>query len=227
MPYVLRSPSPGARGIDTDSRLTAAVAQAIAAWRDPADGTGIEFVLRYLPLSGQANLASKDYLDAMELADITQAGLLVGAIQHVRESPWSPSGVRGSADGLAAVAAARAAGLPSGMTISYDMEGPARSAGVQAILDYDGEHSTVLRSSGFIPGGYFGYDVPLTASQMWGLGVERYHRAGGAAPPDPLHCGYCLRQLLPFNQELCGIRVDFDVAQPDGLGRLPGFAAWA
>lgn len=224
MAYVVRTPPPGARGIDTDTRITAATAKAIAEWRDPTDGSSIAFVLRYKPFSG-AKDASGD-LDPVELADLTQAGLLVGVVQHVREPPWSPSGTRGSADGLALVAAARATGLPEGMTLSYDMEGPAASAGTQAILDYDGEFAAVLKSS-FVPGGYFGYGVPLTAAQMWGLGVERYHRAGGAAPPEPLHCGYCMRQLLPFNQELCGVKVDFDVVQPDGLGRLPGFAAWA
>lgn len=226
MPFVLRTPTPGARGIDSNTRITAAVAKAIAEWRDPTDGSAIEFVMRYLPLSGQANLASHDYLDAMELSDLAQAGLLVGVVQHVRTPPWTPSATRGSADGMAAVTTARAAGVAPGATIFYDLEGPALAAGLQSILDYDSEHTTLVKSAGYVPGGYFGYGVPLTADQMWHLGVERYWRAGGSAPPDPTGCGYGMRQLLPFDQPLCGIQVDFDIVRVDGLGRLPGFTTW-
>lgn len=229
MAFLLRTPTPGARGIDTNTRIPPAVAQSIAAWRDPADGTSLEFVLRYLPFARTDHpdvaIADGD-LTAGELADLTANGLLVGLVQHVRFSPWSPGLTRGNADGIAAVTRARVCGAADGATIFYDMEGPGPSPNLaQAIIDYDGAWATVVERSGFVPGGYFGYGVPLTAEQMWRLKVKRYWRAGGSAPPDPANCGYCLRQLMPFNQSVCGLRVDFDVVQPDALGRLPGFTA--
>jgi hypothetical protein len=224
---------PSSRGIDTSTKLTHDVLDRLRAWRDPKDDARIEFILRYLPFAGER--MAKGDLDAGEAADILAAGFKLGFVQHVRFSPWQPSIERGSADGLAAVTAARAAGALPGCTIFYDMEGP--TGGAAYIEAYDQAWVDVVRGKigngnggglvdgGFGPGGYFGYGVPLTDEEMWKLRVSRYWRAGGSAPPEPAGCGWCMRQLLPLDQEIGGVKVDFNVVQPDRLGRVPRWLA--
>lgn len=219
---------PSSRGIDTDTKLTPDVLAKLAAWRDPKDGTSIEFIVRYLSFATQRTNPRGD-IDAVEANDILAAGFKLGFVQHVREAGWQPSIDRGSADGLQAVVQARACGALPGCSIFYDMEGPA--GGAAYCEAYDQAWVDVVRGKpesgypGFRAHGYFGYGVPLTNEEMWKLRVNGYWRAGGSAPPEPAGCGWMIRQLLPFDQEVCGVKVDFDVVQPDRLGRVPYWLA--
>jgi hypothetical protein len=224
MAYRVVPGRPSSRGIDTSTKLTPVILAALKAWRDPHDAAPIEFIFRYLSFSGQRDTRAD--LDAGEAADILAAGFKLGFVQHVRYEGWTPSSELGAADGLQAVMQARACGAEPGVTLHYDMEGPA--GGAVLVEAYDRAWCDVVQGNGlhapaFLAGGYFGFGVPLTNDEMWNLRVTGYWRAGGSAPPEPSGCGWYVRQLLPFDQEICGIKVDFDVISPDRKGRVPVF----
>jgi Domain of unknown function (DUF1906) len=217
MTPVVRDCPAGAKGIDCITRLTATTAAAIRA-------SGVTFAMRYLPLAG--NPLGWD-LTLEERDIILGAGLGLGAVQHVRKAGlWTPSTRIGMLDGAAAVANALAAGLMPGMTLHYDMEGPIMTATWEDVIDYDRAWTRPVVAAGFVAGGYFGYGLPgPTASRLWDLSVTRYWKSGSDIVA-PANCGWALEQLLPFNQTLAGVPVDYDECKGDALGRFPGML-WA
>ena len=212
MSAVVKTLPAGARGIDTNQRLTAATAKALV-------DAGATFAMRYVPLFG--NSLGFD-LTKPELDACLEAGLAVGIVQHVRKAGlWMPSATFGENDGARAVSCAEDAGVPAGCHIFYDMEGPSAATTPADVAAYDFAWCAIVKEAGFIPAGYFGYGLKnMTPELMWGLKVELYWKSGSYAVP-PAVCGWAIEQQLPFDQTVGGVKVDWDVVFGDLIGRLP------
>lgn len=209
--------------VDTSQKLTEAMLDVLVAYHGD-QGQRVGGVARYAPFSDQSAEGKRGCFDADEVQRVHARGLGFLPLQHVRYPGWHPSYELGSADGIAMVQWCRSAGLPieDGLCLAYDLEGPTGDAADS--IAYDRGHTDITRRVGALPMAYLGYGVPLDATQRWQLQVKRYWRAGGDIIA-PLNCEWCVRQLLPLDQEIApGFRVDFDVALPDKLGRLPYWA---
>ena len=208
---VVKSLWPGALGVDCNTKLTAVTAAGLKA-------AGKDFVMRYLPLAH--NLHGQD-LDAGEAEIILTAGLGLGAVQHTRKAEaFLYNAKDGDADGLAAIAAAKAAGLPVGMHLFYDMEGPAPQTTAADCAAYDAAWCAVVSREGYLCGGYFGYGLPLGSTQLYMLKVTLYWKSGSNVA-EPAVCGWALKQDPHFDQRLAGVAVDLDAVTGDKLGRFP------
>ena len=113
---------PGVRGLDCDTAVTAAQAQAYF-------NQGFRFCIRYVSRTdalraGHAGGATPDLSEA-EAAGILAAGMAVMAVQHPANVGWSPSADLGTAYGANAARYAAAAGLPAGVNLWLDLEGVA------------------------------------------------------------------------------------------------------
>lgn len=184
-----------ARGVDTDTILTASRAQAFAASK-------IDWVARYL---GQVTPA--------EIALIHTAGLGVQLVTYSRAPGWKPTAAMGTADGVLDVQRLRSLGVLAGMVVWIDLEGSAGTSGETAAwLD---ARALELTHAGFVAGVYVGSSCVLDAVQLYARpNISRYWRAFNAGIPIP-QCGFCQEQLFPPNLVLDGVLVDFDVSRLD------------
>jgi hypothetical protein len=203
----------GMRGVDCNTKLNAGSAAALRA-------KGIDFVMRYLPLSGNAlgNDLTRD-----EFVACLNAGLAVGCVQHTRRAgAFTPNAKDGAADGQRALDAAVAAGVLPGCTLFYDMEGPSVHATADDCAAYDAAWCGPVAAAGYMPGGYFGYGLPksLTPERLYGLRVERYWKSGSLVV-EPATCGWSMQQDPKFDQNVGGVDVDLDAVAGDKLGRFP------
>jgi hypothetical protein len=226
---IVRPASAGMRGVDTNTKLTAASAKALKATGE------VDFVMRYLSLT---SLWVND-IDAPEVDAILSAGLGLGLVQHCRiADTFRPTGAQGLLDGKAAVAWAARAGisgtsLNDRLTLVYDCEGLSHETAVNDMQAYDAQWCAPVNDGLFMPGGYFGYQLPilLTAEDLWLLHVERYWKSGSYVI-EPANCGWCMVQDPQFNQKVGGVTVDWDGSTKshgimgDKLGRFPNLL-WA
>lgn len=193
----------GARGVDTIIDFTASRAKAIKA-------AGYDYVVRYL-----------GRLTAFERDTILEAGLALLAVNYSRRNGWKPSERTGDLDGLASVGDAAKAGLPSGMTLWCDVEGPSGTA-ADTIAHVNAWASRV-QASGYIAGMYVGYGIALTPEQM-------YHRLKVTAYWDSCsrnvtvaHRGFQMYQHYPGNVHVGELIVDINHIETDAMGDTP---AW-
>lgn len=193
----------GARGVDTILPFGPSRALAIKA-------AGFAFIVRYLGA-----------LTTLERNVILHAGLALLAVTYSRRPSWQPSGELGDQDGLHAVQNARTAGLPEGMSLYCDLEGP---GGVGAdTIDYVNAWADRVQAAGFKAGLYVGYGVQLSDEQMYhSLKVTGYwdscSRNVGVA-----HRGFQMFQEYPGNQKVAGILVDVNHIEKDGQGDTPSW----
>lgn len=193
--------TPGARGVDTILQFGSSRAAAIKA-------AGYSFVIRYLGV-----------LTTLERNVILDAGLALLAVTYSRRPSWRPSAELGDSDGLHAVTNARTAGLPEGMSLFCDLEGP---GGVgHDVVNYVNAWASRVQAAGYKAGLYVGYGIGLTDDQMYHeLKVTGYwdscSRNVGVA-----HRGFQMVQESPGNQHVAGIIVDVNHIQTDGEGDTP------
>lgn len=192
----------GARGVDTITTFTPAMAARLKA-------AGYSFVVRYLGA-----------LHPQERDAILGAGLALLAVGYSRRPGWQPTAAVGASDGAAAVANAQAAGLPQGMTLYCDLEGPATGTTSSDCTGYVNAWADAVMSAGYIAGLYVGYAVPLTPQQLYDLKVTAYWRSCSNVQSVAVR-GYQMVQDPHADQNVAGIRVDIDVINADAKGDTP------
>lgn len=199
--------SPGLKGFDTNTVLTAAEAGEFAA-------NGYVFCFRYL--SRGAGQQSGD-LSYNEAKTILAAGLALGAVQHVSMPGWTPSQSLGTQYGTNAANNAASIGLPKGMNLWMDLEGIAPGTSAQTVIGYANAWYDAVAAAGYIPGIYVGADCYLTGDQLYNnLKYQHYWKSLSNVPAIP-HRGYQLIQS--YTPELvCGVSIDTDTTQNDELG---------
>jgi len=150
---------------------------------------------------------------------ITQAGLALMAVQHVRFPGWRPVRALGMSDGANAVTHALNAGLIAGVSIWHDLEGVQQPYVGENIIDYLEAWYDQVRRPSYLPGQYVGANCGLTGEQLWSLSVTRYWKSAGDVPDVP-NRGYCMVQnLVPY--PVAGISINKDEVRQDNLGGLP------
>ncbi len=194
--------TPSVPGFDSDTIITAAVAQQFYAG-------GYKFCLRYLSLRSE----SPQDLTPQEATDILNSGLALMPVQHVRKPGWSPSAILGQEDGQNAASNAQDVGFPAGVNVWCDLEGVDSGASPQDVIDYCQAWYTAVDSAGFVPGLYVGDSTQLSGQQLFDLSFQHYWKSQSKVPAIP-NRGYQLIQFLP-SVTAYGIAIDMDITQTD------------
>lgn len=198
----------GAIGFDTDTKLSAQSAGALAA-------SGYRFAVRYLSLGAP----SHGDLDAAELQAIVPV-LNLMAVQHVRAPGWMPSAALGKADGEHAALNAKAAGILAATSVWFDLEGVAGGATPAEVIAHADAWYNEVRAAGYLPGIYVGSGSVLSASDLYHkLGFSRYWKSFSRVP-EPDVRGFTMIQLFD-TITVEGVAIDVDVIQKDYEGGLP------
>lgn len=201
----------GTHGGDSNAICTPDIA-----WRLHA--TGLRFLLRYLSRTSPQHSGD---ISGIERSNILGAGLAVGYVQHYPGNGWLPSAARGQAYGVAAAINLKAIGASSGVTVWRDWEGCVTCPAAECIADMNAWSSQV-KSAGFLPGIYVGYNAILDANDLyWRLICQSYWK-GASKCPTPVIRGWQMVQTLAPSP-VDGYDFDRDVVLMDGLGDLPSF----
>lgn len=212
LPGRVQSVAVGTIGFDTDTVVTPKNAAALFA-------SGFGFAVRYLSRSYPQSVSD---LSLAEAENILAAGLGLMAVQHCDRQGWSPTTALGNMYGLAAVENASSVGLPSGVTIWLDLEGPLTSTPAEEVISFVNAWAGQVSSPGYgyVPGLYVGFDDILTSDELyWRLRLKTYWSSASAVP-DVARRGYCMVQSLAPSP-VDGISIDRDVVQHDNFGGLP------
>ena len=201
----------GAKGFDSDTRLTLELAQQFLA-------QDYSFCLRYVSLGAEQ---SGD-LTADEVEQILQGGLALMPVQHVRMIGWSPTEELGQSTGADAGSNAEAVGFPAGVCVWCDLEGINESASVQKVIAYCNAWYEAVAEAGFVPGLYVGRKCVLSSEQLYqNLKFSHYWKSASTVPEVAVR-GYQMIQTL--EEDLVNeIGIDKDATQTDQLG---GTAIW-
>jgi len=199
--------------VDTSAKIYTAQATGLY---DAGVHTVIRYVFFSVPRPGD--------LDAGELAILTDAGLTVVAVQHVRYPGWWAGGDEGAKDALAGIVNAQKAGyvVESGppLSLALDMEGVG-NPGSDAFAHAD-TWCRGVRAAGYAPLVYVGYDSGLDAAALDSIGGEPAFWCDYAPVnlrPAPT-VGYVLHQQT--QRTVAGVGVDPDTILQDG--RIYGLA---
>jgi Rv2525c-like, glycoside hydrolase-like domain len=191
----------GLIGWDTNAKVSAAVAKDFRS-------KGFSFCMRYLTRA-RGNENPGDLTEA-EAATILQAGLWLGAVQHVAPEGWSATAALGAQYGANAAANARAIGLPAGLNLWLDLEGVSNTSSHQDVIDYCNNWFSAVDGAGYVSGVYVGANAVLTGDELFlRLRTMHYWRSGSSVPDIP-HRGYQLIQHIA--------EIDRDVTRTDNLG---------
>jgi len=202
LPGTVEASTPSVPGFDSDTIITAAVAQQFYAG-------GYKFCLRYLSLRSE----SPQDLTTQEATDILNSGLALMPVQHVRKPGWSPTASLGQEDGQNAASNAQDVGFPAGVNVWCDLEGVGGGASPQDVIDYCQAWYTAVDSAGFVPGLYVGDSAQLSGQQLFDLSFQHYWKSQSRVPAIP-NRGYQLIQFLP-SVTAYGIAIDMDITQTD------------
>ncbi len=206
LPGTVQSAAPGLKGFDTNTIVTAQVAQQFKA-------QGYSFCARYL--SRSTSQGSNDLSNA-ETANILNAGLALIAVQHVAAEGWVPSASLGTTNGTNAANNAASVGLPKGMNIWCDLEGVATGTASSVVIDYCQAWYTAVAAAGYVPGLYVGANCILTGQQLYSnLSYQHYWKSLSNVPMVATR-GYQLIQGAETTVN--GIGIDSDTTQNDNLG---------
>jgi hypothetical protein len=182
-------------------------------------------VVDSLPFSRGGTISSAR---AMHDAGIHGVALYLGAATPVQVSACLAAGLAvfgvtfgGAYNGAAAVAQAKALGLPVGCSIFLDLEGPeAFKTPAPDLTAKIVDWATTVEKAGYLPCLYVGVPQPLTSAELWHLPVHRYWKGQGLARDrfgagvEPDHCGWIMTQCWP--SVLCGgVLVDHNIVQHD------------
>lgn len=212
MTLVVRPCPPGLAGVDLVGTVTPAIAKGFRA-------AGKSFVMRY----GKS-------VTPEEVAAITDEGMGLGFYSYGRQTDFSPQ--TGQQDAEAVLDNLRVAGVPVGsmLTLLVDLETP--KATIAEVLAYEKEGwAATVTPTGCTSGAYIGAGLGMTSAELTSMAATRYCKSGSkvedltGAASEPM-CGYCLTQVLPFNQPCGGAEVDFEFSGQDYFGRSV-FMVWA
>jgi len=211
LPGTVQPAPTGSRGFDSDTVITASVAQLFA-------NQNYAFCVRYL--SRGPVQAARD-LSTAEASAILNAGLALMAVQHVRPEGWSPTGAVGQSDGTNAAGKAAAIGFPAGVNIWCDLEGMNQAAAAQDVIAYCTAWYQAVLAGGFVPGLYVGANAILSGQQLYDLPFQHYWKSLSNVPAIPVRGYQMIQTLIP--KPVNGIGIDQDVTQTDQQG---GQALW-
>jgi len=186
-------------GVDCVTILNAQRCQALKA-------AGIGWVMRYT-----------DTLTVVELETIHGEGMGAGFVSYAPEGGWEPSSTLGTTGAMGAVAALRALGVPSGVTLFADLEGVSPTAPADDVMAWGDSRASMVKGSGYDPGVYVGAGAGLNAAQLYSLGFDKYWRSLSDVPTPA--CGYVLTQAYKTTI-IGGTEVDVDYPQYDWRGRM-------
>lgn len=201
---------PDALIFDTDVRCTRDQLRALKA-------VGFRGGVRTVTASAAADQSD---VTAAEVADFMAEGLGLMLYQRPRNPGWMPTAELGEVDASVFVAKAERAGYLAGATTWDDIEGIGGTGA--ATVAYANAKAAVLTAAKYGPGGYVGYEVPLTGYELrHSLVVPVYWRSASNVP-DVADRGYAVVQIAE-NISVAGVLVDVSVARADRLGGRP---AW-
>lgn len=195
-------------GFDVNQPLSGAQAQAFKA-------AGMDFCIRYLPRT-PALIGGN--LTALEMEMILTAGLDLGCVQHVPLPRWIPSAALGAQYGQYAAVYALQIGIPAGAMLWADLEEVAAGTTAEAVIAYCTAWFNSVKVAGYIPGLYCGWNIVLTAQQLYELPFQHYWKAYN------YDNGVTTRgfQLLQKPQQVLGdVTYDPNDCVADKLGGLP------
>lgn len=207
LPGTVQSATPNLKGFDTNTVLTAKQATAFIQ-------SGYSFCLRYLSRGNGQQPGDLSYAEAKMILD---AGLALGAVQHVSAQGWSPNAALGIAYGTNAAHNAASIGLPQGMNLWCDVEGIKTGTSAQSVIEYCNAWYDSVAAGGYIPGIYVGANCMLTGDQLYNnLKFQHYWKSMSSVPDIP-NRGYQMVQGYakhPVN----GVYIDSDSTQTDQKG---------
>jgi hypothetical protein len=205
---IVRAPD-GSVGVDCVTILTPHSAAALKA-------AGAAFVVRYL---GSLSIVERDA--------ILGAGLGLMLVTFSRAPGWPsangpifPSAELGASDGASSVAQAKKLGLPAGVQLWRDFEGPPAGTTAEQTIAYVNAWTDAVVAAGYVAGLYVGFGIPLTPEQLYDLKVTAYWHSCSQVPEVAVR-GYQMRQAYPPNQTLGGVSVDIDHVSADAMGDTP------
>ena len=199
----------GAQGFDYNAPISGGQAAALKA-------AGMDFAIRYVPL----NAADKaGHIATGELQALLSAGLAVMLVQNVDNPGWQPTAALGLAHGSYAASYAKAIGYPTGGPIYCDLEEVAAGTTAHDVIDYCTQWYDQVTSAGFVGGLYCGWNIVLTAQQLYiFLPFRSYWKAYNFDEGVAIR-GFQIVQKV--QQTIAGLTVDPDFIQADELGDLP------
>lgn len=207
LPGTVQHAAPGLKGFDTNTVLNATQASEFVK-------SGYAFCFRYLSRGNGQQSGDLSYNEALT---ILNAGLALGAVQHVSMPGWTPSQSLGTQYGTNAASNAASIGLPKGMNLWMDLEGIAAGTSAQTVIDYANAWYDAVAAAGYIPGIYVGADCILTGDQLYNnLKYQHYWKSLSRVPAIP-HRGYQLIQSYT-PEPVCGVSIDTDTTQNDEQG---------
>lgn len=121
----------------------------------------------------------------------------------------------------------KAAGLPKGIHVSLDLEGPATVTrdDPKETIRLVTEWGARIAAEGYIPSLYVGAPQPLTSEELWRLPNFRLYWRGMGSTRDryghlaePTRCGFAITQVYPSTL-LGGKLVDYNIIGQDYLRR--------
>jgi hypothetical protein len=207
LPGTVVPASPGLIGFDTTSSVNSAQARTYAS-------KGYRFCIRYVSrddsgrqYNQQNGTPDFSYDDGTA---ILGAGMALMVVQHCPLPGWKPSAALGTTYGQNAASYASDGGLPAGVNVWLDLEGIAQGTAQDDIIGYCNAWFAAVKTGGYEPGVYIGFDVWLSPDQLYlNLRTSHYWRADGNIP-DISHRGY---QLIQHEQN----GFDMNVTQNDDL----------
>jgi hypothetical protein len=203
---IVKQATPG-NGFDVDSPLSTDQAKDFVA-------AGYSFCVRYLP---RTSGLVKGNLTMAEIVAIMDGGLALMAVQHVAPDNWQPNAALGQQYGQYAGQYASEIGLPNGMNIWLDLEMVAPGSD-QDVIDYCHNWFEQVKSHGYIPGLYVGWQTNLSDQQLYDLPFENYWKGYNCDQSIPTR-GW---QILQHPQKtLNSIPFDPNTLQADLKGSLP------
>ena len=207
LPGTVQPAAPNLKGFDTNTVLTA---QKAAAFKQ----AGYSFCLRYLSRGNGQQSGDLSYTEAKAILD---AGLALGAVQHVMSAGWSPTAELGTQYGTNAASNAASIGLPQGMNLWCDLEGIKSGTSAQTVIDYSNAWYEAVVAAGYVPGIYVGADCILTGSQLYSdLKFQHYWKSLSTVPDIP-NRGYQMIQGY-VKDPVNGVYIDSDSTQDDLKG---------
>jgi hypothetical protein len=202
---IVRPLPAGSAGVDLDSPITPSIAAGLRQ-------AGKAFAMRYATA-----------VTAAEIAACHAENIGVGFVSFGRQTLYNA--LTGAQDAAAILSHLRAVGVPLGdeLTIGLDLETPT-GATIAAVLEYERAFAVAIVATGCTSGAYVGAGLGMTSAELYSMAATRYWKSGSkiedlsGAVSEP-NCGWCLTQVLPFDQPLAGAMVDFDFSGADFEGR--------
>jgi hypothetical protein len=213
MSLIVKPATPGL-WFDCSTKLNAVTALGMAR-------RGYVGVFRYLPLP-PPNSPVGD-IDSAEVIAITQAGLELSLVQHVRSPGWDPVKQSGTIDGGIAAHYATTAGVALGKHLFLDLEGVRVGATAAQCKIYCEAWAAEVIAHGYKAGLYVGYQIPMSPVDLYDLhGIDCYWSDFGHRLVATRGCA-----IIQKNPDILvgSLKVDEDEVKADLLGDLPWVTA--